>query len=146
MSIENGDEMKEQFRKRAKKFADKHVNPKLRRSLRIYLALSIIILILVVVNTIRSNTNPLLVLLGLFAGALIGIAFNRIYKISWDKQADHAVYKMDVFGIVLLVAYIAFDLSRGNLVEIFIHGSSVGPTSLALLSGAFYGRVLEVGS
>ncbi|MGB2787242.1 MAG: hypothetical protein WBB94_02565 [Candidatus Saccharimonadaceae bacterium] len=138
--------MKEsRYRKEAREFADKHVNPKLRRSLRIYFVVAVIIFIFVVINTIRSGANPMTVLLGLIAGVLIGVLFNRIYRISWDKKADHAIYKMDIFGIVLLVAYIAFDLSRGHLVELFIDGNSVAPTSLALLAGAFYGRVLGTG-
>jgi|GEM_PF-1485916 len=130
---------------RTKEFASKHINPKLRRSLRIYVIISVVVLVLVVVTGIRSHANGLVVLGGLLAGIIVGVLFNRIYKISWDTDADHAIYKMDVYGIVLLVAYIAFDLSRHRIVELFISGNSVGATSLALLSGALYGRVLGTG-
>lgn len=136
---------KRQPKTRIGKLADRHINPKLRWSLRIYLLVSVAVFIFVIVTTVRSQANPLIVLAGLIIGIVIGILFNRIYKISWDKEADHAVYKMDIFGIILLIVFIAFDLSRGNLVEIFVNGSSVGPTSLALLAGAFYGRVLGTG-
>ncbi len=129
----------------AKEFADKHVHPKLRRSLRLYLLISVIVLVMVIVTGIRAHASALIVLCGLIAGILIGILFNRVYKISWDKEADQAIYKMDVFGIALLVVFVTFDLSRHHLVELFTHGNSVGATSLALLTGAMYGRVLGTG-
>lgn len=132
-------------RNRVKTFADTHIHPKLRRSLRLYLLISAILFVMVVVTAIRAHANVLIVLIGLMAGVGIGILFNRVYKISWDKQANRAVYKMDAYGIVLLVLYIVFDLTRHNLVELFTQGSAVGATSLALLSGAMYGRVLGTG-
>ncbi len=128
-----------------KEFADKHINPKLRRSLRLYLAISAVVLIFVVVGAVRSHANGLIVSCGLLAGIVIGILFSRIYKISWDKDADHAINKTDLYGAALLILYIVFDLTREHLVTLFIHGNAVGATSLALLAGAFYGRVLGTG-
>lgn len=128
-----------------RKLLTKHTDPKLRRSLRIYLLVSLVVFIFMVISALRSGASFIAVLIGLIAGVLIGILFSRVYKISWNKDADHAIYKMDILGIVLLVIFIFFDLNRGNLVELFIHGESVGAASLALLAGAFYGRVLGSG-
>lgn len=119
-----------------------YVHPKLRRSLRIYFIVSLIVLILVIYDMFRDHANPFLVLLGLIVGIVVGKAFTRIYKITWDDEGGNVIQRMDILGIVLIIFYIAFDLSREHLVEIFIHGGSVASVSLALLSGALYGRVL----
>lgn len=120
----------------------KYVHPKLRRSLRIYFVISLIVLILVICDMLRDHANPFLVLLGLIVGILVGNVFTRIYKITWDDEGGNVIQRMDIFGIVLIIFYIAFDLSREHLVEIFVHGGSVASISLALLAGALYGRVL----
>lgn len=120
----------------------RYVHPKLRRSLRIYFIVSLIVLILVIYDMFRDHANPLLVLLGLIVGIIVGKMFTRIYKITWDDKGGNVIQNMDIYGIVLIIFYIAFDLSREHLVEIFIHGGSVASVSLALLAGAFYGRVL----
>lgn len=118
------------------------MHPKLRRSLRIYFVVSIIVLTLVIYDMFRDHANPFLVLVGLVVGILVGKMFTRIYKISWDEKGSNVIQHMDIFGIVLIILYIAFDLSREHLVEIFIHDGSIASVSLALLAGALYGRVL----
>lgn len=118
------------------------MHPKLRRSLRIYFVVSLIVLILVIYDTFRDHANPLLVLMGLIVGIIVGKMFTRIYKITWDDEGGNVIQRMDIFGIVLIIFYIVFDLSREHLVEIFVHGGSVASVSLALLAGALYGRVL----
>jgi len=122
--------------------AKKYIHPKLRRNLRIYFIVSLIVLILVIYDMFRDHANPLLVLLGLIVGIVVGKMFTRIYKISWDDTGGNVIQNMDIYGIILIILYIAFDLSREHLVEIFIHDGSVASVSLALLAGAFYGRVL----
>jgi hypothetical protein len=128
-----------------KQFAENHIHPKLRRSLRLYLLISAIVLVLVIISMFNARANPLIVGCGLLVGVIVGIVFNRIYKISWDQDAARAVSKTDIYGVGLLVMYVIFDLSRGDLVKLFTHGPAVGATSLALLAGALFGRVLGTG-
>lgn len=133
---------KHETRRKRQEAAKKYIHPKLRRSLRIYFIVSLIVLILVIYDMFRDQANPLLVLVGLIVGIIVGKMFTRIYKISWDDEGGNVIQRMDIFGIVLIVFYITFDVSREHLVEIFIHGGSVASVSLALLAGALYGRVL----
>jgi predicted neutral ceramidase superfamily lipid hydrolase len=126
-------------------FADKNIHPKLRRSLRLYLIIAVIVFIFVLVSAFRAHASGFVVALGFAAGIAAGIVFSRIYKISWDKDAAKAINKTDLYGGVLLILYIAFDLSRDHLVKIFTQGPAVGATSLALLAGALFGRVLGTG-
>lgn len=136
---------KKQTHTQNRHIARKHLHPKLRRSLRIYLVISVLVFILVCVDAFQDHANPLFVLLGLIVGISIGALFTRIYKISWDNKGGNVIQRMDIFGGVLIILYIAFDLSREHLVELFIHGGSVASVSLALLAGALFGRVLGSG-
>jgi hypothetical protein len=135
-----------QHRQNRKDFADKYIHPKLRRSLRLYVIISLIVLGFVVASTVRAKANGFIVLLGLIVGILVGVVFSRIYKISWDETAEKAINKTDIYGGILLILYIAFDLLREHAVKLFTHGPAVGATSLALLAGALFGRVLGTGS
>jgi hypothetical protein len=123
----------------------KHINPKLRRNLRLYLIIGAAVFIYVIINAIKSDANPVAVALGLIAGVVIGMILSRVYKISWDKDANNVIHRMDLFGIILLLVFVAFDLNRGHIVQLFVQGDSVGTISLALLAGAFYGRVFGAG-
>jgi hypothetical protein len=122
-----------------------HVNPKLRRNLRLYLLISAVLLIAVIYETAHYHAVIWQVGLALLIGALCGGLFARMYKISWDKDAQHVSSNIDIYGVVVLVLYVAYDLSRGHLVHIFIHNQGVPAISLALLAGAMYGRVLASG-
>ncbi len=119
----------------------KHFNPRLRRSLRIYLIVGFAIMIYVILSTIKNGANPLDVLVGLVVGVVIGIFFARIFKISWDSEAEEVMYRIDAVGIILIVIFIIFDFTRGSIVANFVSGPNVGPTSFAVLAGCFYGRV-----
>jgi hypothetical protein len=122
-----------------------HIHPKLRRNLRLFIVIALALLIVVTVDTIRGHAPVWQVVLGFVAGGTLGMIFARMYKLSWDKNAMHVSSRIDIYGAVMLVLYIAFDLSRTYLVHIFTHSTAVPAISLALLAGAMYGRVLGSG-
>ena len=125
--------------------ARSHINRKLRRNLRLYFIISVILLAAVIYEAVRYHATFWQVALGLLVGVLCGGLFARMYKISWDEDAQHVTSNIDIYGGVVLVLYIAFDLSRGHLVHIFTHGEALPAISLSLLAGAMYGRVLASG-
>lgn len=119
-----------------------HISPKLRRSLRMFLVVSAVLLLAVIFEAVRYHASFWQVGLGLVAGVLIGTVFSRMYKLSWDEDAQHVVSRIDIYGVVVLVAYVAFDLLRENLVHVFTHNEGVPAISLALLAGGMYGRTV----
>jgi predicted membrane channel-forming protein YqfA (hemolysin III family) len=125
----------------------KHIHPKLKRSIRLYFVIALIVLVLVIINAIRSDVSPLVILLAFILGIIIGFLFSRIYKISWDKDAEKVINKMDIFGIILLVIFIVLRLIvvKDHLANFFVGPNDVSTTSLALLAGTFYGRILGIG-
>ncbi len=132
-------------RKALRDHARSHVNPKLQRSLRLYFIISVILLAAVIYEALHYRATVWQIILGLLVGILCGAIFARMYKISWDKDAEHVTSNIDIYGAVVLVLYIVFDLSRGHLVHIFTHSEAVPAISLSLLAGAMYGRVVASG-
>lgn len=122
-----------------------HINPKLRRNLRLFLLISVVLLIAVIAETISYGAVPWQVGLGLLVGVGLGTLFARMNKLSWDKDAQHVTSNIDTYGVMVLVLYIAFELSRDMIVHFFTHSESVAAISLALLAGTMYGRVIGSG-
>jgi succinate dehydrogenase hydrophobic anchor subunit len=90
----------------------------------------------------RSKVGVIWPIVGLTLGVLGGVLFSRIYKIYWDKRAGQVIAKLDAYGAGVLVLYILFELNRDKIVGYFVHGPAVAATSLAVLAGLIFGRVL----
>jgi hypothetical protein len=65
-----------------------------------------------------------------------------MFHISWDKNAKKVVSRLDIFGGVVLAAYILFEIEREHFVSLFIHGPTVAAVSFTVLAGVMIGRVL----
>lgn len=120
----------------------KHVSPKIRRSLRLYLGICVVLLGFVVHDVMQGNAQLSYVATGLLAGSISGAILSRMKKVSWHEETGMATNAMDGIGVVFLILYIVFEIFRENLVELFIQGPVVASVSLALLAGSFYGRVI----
>ena len=132
-------------KKQEREHARTHIDPKLRRSLRMFLVISAVLLIAVIYEALHYHAIYWEIGLGLAVGILFGSLFSRMYKISWDKDANHVSNNIDIYGIVILILYVTFDLLRGHIVNVFTHNEAVPAISLALLAGTMYGRVLGSG-
>ncbi|MBW4061050.1 hypothetical protein HJC99_00550 [Candidatus Saccharibacteria bacterium] len=132
-------------RREQRRTITKHLNPKLRRSLRLLLAISVVLIGFVIYDIIRDHASIWQVGLGLLAGMGVGLISARIYKISWNDESQHAASNIDIYGVIVLVLYVAFDLSRNHIVHLFTSSQSVPAITLALLAGAMYGRVFGTG-
>jgi amino acid permease len=133
---------KKGWRKHVRNRARQHVNPKLQRSLRIFMLVFVVLLGFVVFEAVRDRASFIEVIMGLIIGMLVGLASGRMYKISWDEQARHVTNSFDVYGVIVLVLYILFSIFRSHLAALFANSDSVGAVSLAILAGGMYGRVI----
>ncbi len=120
------------------------VHKRLRVRLILYFVISIAVLGISIFHIIKDNANLLLSLLGLVAGLFIGVIVSRMYKISWDTDAEQVISKFDAIGVIFLVSYITFDIFREKIVDYFVSGPSVIAVSFAVLAGVMYGRVLGI--
>jgi hypothetical protein len=65
-----------------------------------------------------------------------------MFHISWNHDAKKVVSRFDVYGVIILVLYIFFEIFREKIVGYFTHDIQVGTVGFALLAGIMFGRVL----
>ena len=118
------------------------LDKKLRFRLRLYFLLSLILILILIFNIVRGALRFDFGIISLFAGLAIGIVSARMFKISWNKDADQIVSRLDIFGGVILIFYIVLEVFRTKIVGYFTHGTEITAVSLALFAGIMFGRVL----
>ena len=122
----------------------KYVDKRLRIRMYIYIAISMIMLGFVIFHIITDGVTTIRPLVGFVIGIMIGFIFSRIFHISWDHNAEKVIYRLDTYGILVLIIYIVLELNRERLITQFVHGRSVVSISFAVLSGIMIGRVLGI--
>ncbi len=116
------------------------------RRLRINLRLlSIVCLVLIVItayNVIVTQAVFWQVMLAIIIGLAAGVISTRMYKITWSHHEAQVIGRMDVYGVVVLILFILFELNRSNIAALFVSGEQVGTIALVLMTSALYGRIL----
>lgn len=119
-----------------------HLDKKLRTRLRIYLVISVILFCLVLYNILIGDLNLPVSILAILIGVGIGILSARMFKISWNKDAQRVISRLDTFGIIIIGLYIIFGTIRTRVLEHFLPMPQVTALSFALASGLILGRFL----
>lgn len=123
----------------------KHVHSKLQRRIVMYFVFSVLMLIFVVYEVVTGQLSLLYALGGLLVGLGIGWIIARMFRITWDKDLQKVVNRLDRFGVIVIVLYIVFSLLRRMLLSDFLQGNQLLGTSLALASGIMIGRLFGIG-
>ena len=121
-----------------------HLSKPLRVRLGIYLAVSLVLAVFVIYNSFKNNIPGIFAVGGVIIGLLIGFAVSRMHKISWNEQASKVMAKIDVFGFIILILYVIFEIFREKIVGRFVNEADVAVTSFSILAGVMYGRVLGI--
>jgi hypothetical protein len=121
---------------------DKHVHTRLRWRVRLYLGLSVVIAAVILYRIVFEGGGVVYPLIALVVGLGIGFLLSRMFNISWDKDAEKVISRIDIFGTLLIVAYIIFEVSGEHLIEQWFHGAEVLTVILSLAGGAVLGRGL----
>lgn len=119
-----------------------HIDKRLQMRLRIYFIIAAVLLCIVIYNIGKGDINFFAAVGALVTGAFIGIITSRMFHLSWDKDARKVVSRLDMFGGVVLVLYILFEVFRDRIVGLLIHGPEVAAASFTVLAGVMIGRVL----
>lgn len=120
----------------------KHASKKLQLNLRILFAVYAVLLIVTVYSATVSNAIFWQLAMGFIIGIIAGAISSRMYKISWDKDEAKVVGKIDIYGVVILVLFVLFELNRDHIARLFASGESLGAIGLTLITGALLGRIL----
>lgn len=119
-----------------------NASKKLRNNLRILTIVYVILFIVTLYNVIVSQAIFWQVLTAIVIGLVAGVISSRMYKISWSKDEAKVIGKIDIYGAVVLVLFIIFELNRTRIAEIFASGDAIGSIGLVLITSALFGRIL----
>ena len=73
---------------------------------------------------------------------MVGRAFNVV----WHEETSKAISRIDLFGGVILGAYILFALFRRWLFEHWLHGHQLSAFVICFSSGIMLGRLITLRS
>lgn len=122
-----------------------HIDKKLVFRLRIYFILSLIMIGIVLFEIFSGRLNIILAFTGLLFGILVGVITARMFILSWDKDAEQVISKLDYVGGIILIAYLIFSFFRSSLIGHFVQANYVTGTSFAFATGVMIGRVFGTG-
>lgn len=125
-------------RREVKKFVHKKILFRLRR-----LAIIFVIITAILIYEISHDYIALyLAIIGFMSGIGIGLLVSkRMHNISWDAETNKAVTKMDRLGIIILVLYILFAISRQWILSYWLQGYALTAFSLSIAAGGMLGRL-----
>jgi hypothetical protein len=125
-------------RKEVARFVHRKLLFRLRRLAIIFLLITGILVYEISHNYIAGYIAAGGFLLGVFIGLLVA---RRMHRISWDVETSQAVTKMDRIGIIILVLYILFAISRKWIFSHWLQGYSLSAFSLSVAAGGMLGRL-----
>jgi Na+/proline symporter len=125
-----------------KRAVRKYVDDKLLFRFRRLFIFFIIIVAIVVDEVLHNYIAGYLAAAGFILGIVIGLlASRRMHRISWDAEAKQAVTSMDRVGIIILIAYLIFAVTRRWLFSYWLQGYGLTAFSLSIGAGSILGRL-----
>ena len=107
------------------------------------LALFFVVVTAILIYEIYQNyIAGILALAGFFIGFAIGyIVAKRMHRITWNEEASKVVGKMDTIGIIILVIYLLFAVTRRWIFSHWLEGHALGAFVLSISCGAIVSRL-----
>ncbi len=126
----------------SKKEVTKYVHGKLLFRFRRLLFFLILIIAIVIDEVSHSYIAAYVAALGFILGIALGLlAAKRMHNISWDAETNKAVTRMDRLGIIILIAYLIFSISRRGIFSHWLQGYGLTAFSLSIGAGGMLGRL-----
>jgi len=127
---------------KSRKDHTQHIDKRLRFRLRLYFLIAVILIGVLIFNVIRGSLQLDFGIEGLVIGILLGVITSRMYHTSWNKDAKKVVSRLDVYGVLILILYVVFEIFREKIVGYFTHDVQVATVGFAVLAGIMLGRVI----
>ena len=118
------------------------IDGKLRFRLIAYTVAAIVMLGITIFHVLSGQEVLAVALFSMAIGAAVGIVGARMYHVSWDKDAEKVIARLDVIGIVVLVAYLAFSVLKNNVLATVVPANQISAAAIAVTAGVMVGRVL----
>lgn len=120
------------------------IHKKLKNKLLLYSILFLITTGILAYDILFKSTPIYLAAIGFLIGLLVGELTQRMNKITWEDDDELVVAKIDYIGGVIFILYILLELNRNNFVGLFVHGQEAAGVSVAILSGIYFIRNLNM--
>lgn len=120
----------------------KHIDRKLFTRLKIFFVIVIVLSALIIYDISEGILGINLAFLGYILGLIMGFIASRMFLISWHKESAKVVSRLDAIGIVILLLYIVFALSRRWIFGHWLTGSALTAFTFSILAGIMLGRFL----
>ncbi|MEO5909956.1 MAG: hypothetical protein ABIP95_03665 [Pelobium sp.] len=122
---------------------NRYVHYKLKRRLIFFIILFMVMCGIMIYDIIFQKIDFLFALLAFAVGSGIGYVVGSIKKVKWAEEESMVISKMDKEGIIILILYLSFSLSRKWLFGHWIHGDTLSAFCFSLVAGTLLGRFLS---
>lgn len=124
--------------------ASKYLHGRIIWQFAILIVIFFLLLIFLLLDAFTGVINPLWLIGGLLIGAAVGYLAARMFKIKWKDEK--IVSSMDKMGVVVLVLYVAFSVSKTWLFGHWLNGAALTSFSFSIVAGIMIGRVISMTS
>ncbi|MCZ7357013.1 MAG: hypothetical protein O8C65_08770 [Candidatus Methanoperedens sp.] len=122
--------------------AKKHIDRKLIFRIRIFYVIGIILTGLMLYDVLEGIIGIELSIGGFLLGSFLGFIATRMFIIHWHEERAKVVSRFDTIGIIIMLFYVAFSISRSWLFGHWIHGSVLTAFTYSILAGIMIGRIV----
>jgi cytochrome c oxidase subunit IV len=121
----------------------KHVHKNLQRRLRLFFIISAIMFLLALFDVYNGTLTIGIALISIVIGSVVGFISSRIFHLSWEKDGEVVVGRIDTVGWIVLVAYILFEIARTTFFSDVLHlAASATAITYVFVASALISRVL----
>jgi len=121
--------------------AKKHIDRRLIFRVRLFYAISMMLIGLMLYDVLEGIIGIGLALGGFFLGSFLGLIATRMFVIHWHEERAQIVSRLDKIGIIILLLYVLFSVSRKWLFGHWIQGSALTAFTYDILAGIMTGRL-----
>ena len=122
--------------------AKKHIDRKLIFRIRIFYVIGIILTGLMLYDVLEGIIGFELSIGGFLLGLFLGFLATRMFIIHWHEERAKVVSRLDTIGIIVMLIYMTFSLSRAWFFGHWIHGSVLTAFTYSILAGIMIGRIV----
>jgi hypothetical protein len=121
-----------------------YLHRKLKRKVYVYLAIFLVMAAISVYDLLTGHINILLAVGAWGLGSFIGYLSGRTKKILWQQEEELVISIRDRKGIIILVVYIIFALTRREIFAYWLHGVMLTAFCFCLIAGIRLGRIIRL--
>lgn len=108
----------------------------------IFFVVVAVIIGIIINNVIDGVLGINLAIFGFALMTIIGIGLSRIFYILWHPEKKKVVFRLDTFGIILLILYLFIEYEREWVFKHWLSGDELNAFVLLVFGGLLLGRFI----